>query len=497
MTTRKPPKSPGTPSAKKTAKPPAKKPAAAAVKGDKTNADRKPAKKRPSSPPDAAASGSGALKKVARYARVGTAAGGLAAKLAGQKYFGIGIDKAAHADGLRTALGNMKGPLLKVAQLLSTIPNALPREYAEELRQLQSNAPPMGPAFVRRRMAAELGANWRTQFADFDETASAAASLGQVHRATLKDGTATACKLQYPDMQSTVSADLDQLKVFFAVFEKYDRAIITDEIYDEMAERLYEELDYTREAKHARLYAHILADTENVHVPQVIDDLSTHRLLTATWLEGKPVLSYVGADAKTRSTIALNLFYAWYVPLYRYGIIHGDPHPGNYTVRDDLGMNLLDFGCVRIFPPSFIEGVITLYHALSNDDRDMAAHAYALWGFRDMTNDMLDILNTWARFLYGPILENAKRPIGVVGDGIYGRETAHEVHHALRQAGGVTIPREFVFMDRAALGLGSVFLHLKAEVNWHRLFNELIEGFDPAALQKRQAEALKRFDLTP
>jgi predicted unusual protein kinase regulating ubiquinone biosynthesis (AarF/ABC1/UbiB family) len=420
---------------------------------------------------------------------------GLAAKVAGERYLGLKIEREKHAEELLLALGGLKGPLMKVGQILATIPEALPPEYANALRQLQSNAPPMGWPFVRRRMKTELGADWESRFKSFEHDAAAAASLGQVHRAVLHDGTRVACKLQYPDMQSVIQADLNQLKLIFSLYEKCDKAISTKYIHDELSARLFEEMDYALEARHCKLYGNMLNDEKAVHVPRVIDDLSTDRLLTATWLDGEKILDYVDAHADTRNQIALNMFRAWYVPLYYYGVIHGDPHLGNYTVRDDLSINLMDFGCVRVFPPKFIGGVIDLYHALMTDDTARAVHAYETWGFNNLSKDHIETLNIWAKFLYGPVMEDRVRPIGEVTNGIYGRETATEVHERLRSLGGVTVPREFVFMDRAALGLGSVFLHLKAEVNWHRLFNEMIADFDVTALEKRQKAALRKIGL--
>lgn len=434
--------------------------------------------------------------RVKRYARVSTTVTGLAARMAGQKFLGFDIDKPNHARQLMESLGELKGPLLKVAQLLSTIPNALPKEYASELQKLQSQAPPMGWPFVRRRMMAELGADWEKKFKSFEREAAAAASLGQVHRATLHDGRRVACKLQYPDMQSAVEADLKQLKLFFSLFEKYDKSVSTSEIQKEIADRLHEELDYRLEALHEKLYAHMLGDEDGVHVPAVIDDLSTDRLLVTTWLEGAPIMGLTQAPQAQRNAIALNMFRAWYVPLYYYGIIHGDPHPGNYAVQPDNSINLLDFGCVRVFPPSFVGGVINLYRALQENDTARAVAAYESWGFKGLKKETVEVLNVWARFLYGPVLEDKVRPIGVIDDKhVYGRETAHIVHQELKKSGGVRVPREFVFMDRAALGLGSVFLHLRAEVNWHRLFNELIEGFDEKELAKRQKKALQQFGI--
>lgn len=437
--------------------------------------------------------------KILRYGRVSGTMAGLAAKLAGERYLGLKIEREDHARQLTQALGNLKGPLMKVGQILATIPEALPPEYADAMRQLQSNAPPMGWPFVRRRMKAELGPNWEGEFKSFEREPAAAASLGQVHRAISHNDEHLACKLQYPDMQSAIDADLRQLKIIFSIYEKYDNSIQTQYIHEELSDRLYEELDYRREAQHTRLYEYTLRDEKNVHVPHVIDGLSTGRLLTSTWLDGQSIMNYKDAPQEERNTLALNLFRAWYIPLYYYGIIHGDPHLGNYTIRDDLSINLLDFGCVRVFPPKFVGGVITLYNALMKDDMDMAVEAYETWGFTGLTKDQIETLSIWARFLYAPVMDDKVRAIGHAEGAVYGRETAEKVHKKLRdlskEAGGITIPREFVFMDRAALGLGSVFIHLNAQVNWYRLFNELIEGFNAEELETRQSEALSKFAL--
>lgn len=434
--------------------------------------------------------------RAARYGKVSGTMAGLAARMAGEKFLGIKVDRETHAQSLMAALGNLKGPIMKVGQILATIPEALPPEYADALRNLQSNAPPMSASFVRRRMKAELGPDWQTRFKEFDFTAAAAASLGQVHKATLPDGRVVACKLQYPDMSSAVEADLSQLKFIFGLYEKADKAFSTKHVHAELADRLREELDYEREANHTRLYTHMLANEPAVHVPQIVPEHSTARLLTSTWLEGKPILDYKSAPLEVRNQIALNLFRAWYIPLYHFGSIHGDPHMGNYSVRDDLSINLLDFGCVRIFRPAFIGGVNDLYHALQTGDTARAVHAYETWGFKGLNNDVIETLNIWASFLYGPLMDDTSRTIGEAKGGIYGRDTARKVHGLLREQGGITIPREFVFMDRAALGLGSVFIHLQAQINWYRLFNDLIAGFDAAALAQKQAQILPQYGLT-
>tara|TARA_Y100001934_G_scaffold277516_1_gene376510 strand:- start:6603 stop:7916 length:1314 start_codon:yes stop_codon:yes gene_type:complete len=431
-----------------------------------------------------------------RYARVSSTVGGLAAKLAGERVFGLTLDRSEHAAELRKALGGLKGPLMKVAQLMSTIPEALPKEYVAELAQLQSNAPPMGWPFVRRRMASELGGAWQSKFKAFDREAAAAASLGQVHRAESLAGQDLACKLQYPDMPSVVEADLRQLKLAFAIYARYDPSVDTSEIHTEIAERLREELDYELEARHARLYAELLKKEPTVHVPEVLPDLSTGRLLTMSWLDGRGLLDFVEAPLDVRNAIALALFRAWYVPFYDGGVIHADPHLGNYSAAEDLSLNLLDFGCIRIFKASFVRGVIDLYWAIANDDRDLAVHAYETWGFENLSHELIDTLNLWAEFVYAPLLENRSRRIQEFeSSGVYGHDVAAKVHRRLREQGGVRPPREFVFMDRAAIGLGGVFLHLNAEINWFEIFHDLIRDFDEGRLQRRQARLLKKVGL--
>lgn len=427
-----------------------------------------------------------------RYARVGRAVGGLAARVAGQRYLGLNLNKEKNAEDLKQALGGLKGPLMKVAQIMSTVPDMLPEEYITELAELQSNAPPMGWLFVRRRMANELGPDWQDKFRSFEREAAAAASLGQVHRAVHPDGRDLACKLQYPDMKSAVEADLKQLRIVFALYHRYDKAVNPTDIHQEVSDRLREELDYVLERKHIDLYRDMLGDEDGVHVPDPVPELSTDRLLTMSWLQGTRMMEWVDSDQETRNRVAANMFRAWYVPFYYYGTIHGDPHLGNYSVREDASINLMDFGCIRIFPPHFVQGVIDLYRSLETGNRDLAVHAYETWGFTGLSNEVIDTLNMWAEFVYGPLLEDRPRRIQESDGSMYGARVAHKVHTELSRLGGVTPPREFVLMDRAAIGLGSVFLHLKAEINWHRMFHDLIGDFDVDKLAKRQTAALKK-----
>ena len=433
--------------------------------------------------------------RAARYVRVGTNVGAVAARVAGQRLFGREGDDAANAAALAAALGGLKGPIMKVAQMLATIPEALPAEYATALSQLQSQAPPMGPAFVRRRMQAELGPDWSQRFKSFEQQPAASASLGQVHRAVAHDGAGLACKLQYPDMQSAVEADLNQLKIVFALHARMNPAIDTAEILKEVSARLREELNYELEAHHMALYALIFRDEPTIRVPEWKPDLSSKRLLTMTWLDGRRLLDYKSAPLEARNAIARALFKAWWYPFSHHGVIHGDPHLGNYTIFEEqggpAGINLLDYGCIRSFRPPFVQGVIDLYTGILQGRPDLVVHAYEIWGFKGLSKELIETLNIWARFIYGPLLDNREREIAEgTTPGQYGRKEAFTVHKQLQEKGPVKVPREFVFMDRAAIGLGGVFLHLDAELNFHRLFEAEIAGFSVERVAQRQGAAL-------
>ncbi|MES1201227.1 MAG: AarF/ABC1/UbiB kinase family protein [Pseudomonadota bacterium] len=431
--------------------------------------------------------------RLGRTAKLGANLSGAAATYGAARLFGGDQADAQIAAALKLALGRSKGPLMKIAQMLASIPDLLPPEYAREMGSLMANAPAMGWPFVQRRMRAELGADWQAKFKSFEHEASAAASLGQVHRAVGLDGRALACKLQYPDMASAVESDLGQLQIVLGLIKRVGKGVDPSEIGQEMAERLREELDYERERKHLALFKRMLESVEHIALPEPVAELSTKRLLTMTWLEGQPLKSFLGAPLEVRNRIATLLFRAWWTPVGQYGIIHGDPHLGNYSLTDDAGqLNLMDFGCVRVFPPRFIQGVIKLREGLEKDDRALIEEAYTLWGFTPLRPEIIDTLNIWARFLYAPLLD---RRVRAVTDGVepseYGRREIREMRQKLFAYEAVTIPREFVYLDRAVIGLGAAFLHLKAELNFAELFDQCIAGFSVDAVSARQTAALQ------
>jgi predicted unusual protein kinase regulating ubiquinone biosynthesis (AarF/ABC1/UbiB family) len=425
------------------------------------------------------------LHQIKRHVQTTTSIGGLATKLLWHR------DDVSRAQAFTDTLGGLKGPVMKVAQILSTIPDMLPSEYVEALSSLQSKAPPMGWLFVKRRLKDELGSEWQTLFGSFEKEATHAASLGQVHKATDFNGNSLAVKVQYPDMASVIDADLQQLKLLLKLYEQSQKSIQTEEVFEEIAVHLRQELDYRQEAKFLTAIKDLLKDHPDVCIPTVDSPRSTKHLLTMEWIEGHPLTHFELADESVRNHLAKTLFKAWYTPLYKAGLLHGDPHLGNYTATPNgQTINLFDFGCVRVFDPAFIEGILILYDALQSNNRKKAADAYALWGFQNLSNDLIETLNLWATYLYDPLLDDRVRFIHPELNSKEGQARAKIIHEKLKALGGATPPRTFVFMDRVAVGLGSVFLRLKAKLNWHDLFQEVIQDFQKETFLQNQKRVL-------
>ena len=411
----------------------------------------------------------------------------VAMKYAASGALGGEIDHEKQAEQLLSVLGHLKGPVMKVAQFLATVPGALPKEYADAFINLQSHAPAMGEGFVKRRMKGELGNDWLHHFKDFNLTPSFAASLGQVHHATLLDDRKVACKLQYPDMGSIIEGDIAQLSLFLKGYRAFNTAIDITEIFEEIKEKLKEELDYRNEVKNQSLFRRVFDGSHDVIVPKTLPTLCTDRLITMEWVEGKSFFDMTQSSQDTRNHLSKILFDAWYRPLYHFGILHGDPHPGNYQANKDHGINLLDFGCVRIFPPEFIQGITDLYQALRDNNRPLLIHAYESWGFQHMSKEVIDVMSAWAKLLFEPLLDNRVR---LIQEEIIGWDVASKVHAKLNKLGGIKPPKTFVFMDRAAVGIGSILFHMKAELNWHQMFEELIQNVSVEKLQIHQEKIL-------
>ncbi len=253
------------------------------------------------------------------------------------------------AEDVARELGNMKGAVMKAGQLISFIVEALPPEAQAALATLQSSAPPMAPSLAEHVVTEELGRHPSLLFYRWDPIPVAAASIGQVHRSELADGRQVAVKVQYPGVGDAIGADLANVEVFYNLFSAFAlKSLDVHAMVHELRDRMVEELDYRREADNQRHFARLYADHPFIRVPQVIDELSTGRVLVTEWVDGQSWAEFEATAGPAARHKAAEVLFRWaQQSVYRHHIFNGDPHPGNYRFHPDGSVTFLDFGLVK------------------------------------------------------------------------------------------------------------------------------------------------------
>ena len=262
------------------------------------------------------------------------------------------------ADDIVDTLGELKGAVMKLGQIASQTQDFLPKEFSEALQKLQKEAPPVDFEVIRSQIEQELGDTPENLFKSFDSEPYAAASIGQVHRAVTKSGIAVVVKVQYPGVDRSCDSDLKQLRLTLKLggLIKMPKASV-DALFEEIKERLHEELDYNNEARNLRRFRQFHQGHEGIIVPKVISRLSSRRVLTLEYVEGDDVqnLSKLDYDQQTINRIGHRLFGMLTRQLFCFQQIHGDPHPGNFAFRKDGTVVIYDFGCVKVLRPEIVE----------------------------------------------------------------------------------------------------------------------------------------------
>ncbi len=371
----------------------------------------------------------------------------------------------------------LKGAFMKLVQMLSMRDDILPAEALKVLSVVQSQVPPMNYAEIRKQVKRELGAYPEDLFASFEPEAFAAASLGQVHSAVLKSGEEVVVKVQYPGVDETVQQDLRNVKALLHTFTLIGRDVMRQKIdlsdeYNELEERLHEELDYINEAKNIALFQKLFRDDREVLIPKVYPDVSSRRVLTMSRLEGYPLSDILkpGVDQSLKDWVALKYFRVVWRQVFEFGVLHTDPHPGNYLVTYHPKLAILDFGSIRIFP----EEIRKAYHGLAAAilRRDNAAMAQCLLqlGFINKGDDpepMFRILDV----IFEPVLKD--RPFDPRKyDSI---EKGMQVATIGIENRLFNTPGHRVFLVRALIGLDAYLKQLGTVANWHRIFTECVE----------------------
>ena len=388
-----------------------------------------------------------------------------------------------NAKRITETMKELRGPLMKVGQLLSTHAEALPGEYGEILRSLQSSAPPMAYATIRDVIVKDLGAPPEEIFKTFSREALAAASLGQVHRATLHDGTEVAVKVQYPGADASVDGDLKNLKLGATMVKRLLADVVGNErldftpVAEEIAEHLAQETDYCREAYNAQLLGKLFADVDWVVIPRVHTKYSGIRVITYDYLEGEDLgAALKSGDLARRALIVRRLSDAFWFQLMRGGLLHADPHPGNYRILPDGRLGILDFGCVKIFDEErFLKPFAEMVLSRLNGDTERFKDAMCALGLLYDRNDAreMDDMVRIADYFSSGILRDEEFDFTTFS---YVRAAKELVLYFLQARRVPPSQRDFIFLTRVVLGYYEYFSRARAKTNFRRLVDPWIAG---------------------
>jgi predicted unusual protein kinase regulating ubiquinone biosynthesis (AarF/ABC1/UbiB family) len=374
----------------------------------------------------------------------------------------------------------LRGAFTKLVQMLSMRDDMLPAEVLNVLSAVQSKVPPMDYTLIREQVTRELGRPPDEVFARFDELAFAAASLGQVHTAQLPDGRDVVVKVQYPQIEQTVQQDLDNLKALLHTFAFIGRDVLRQkidvtEIYQELEDRLREELDYVNEAQNIVRFQEMFAPDAEILIPEVYPGHSSRRVLTMSRIEGYPFADILvpGVDQSLKDWVARKYFRTLWRQILEFGVLHTDPHPGNYLVTYHPRLGILDFGSVRIFPDPIRRAYLDLMRTALSADRPGMSDALTRLGFLDAGDDpkpLLDILD----LMWEPVMID--RP--------FNRREFHAADKAIEaarigfEARLFKRPGHSIFVGRALLGLDAYLLQFGTVANWHRELGTVIAAID-------------------
>jgi predicted unusual protein kinase regulating ubiquinone biosynthesis (AarF/ABC1/UbiB family) len=396
------------------------------------------------------------------------------------------------AEDVTRAMGEMKGAAMKVGQVLSMMSGVVPPEMAEGLATLQSNAPPMAYGLVQEVLEAAYGRSPGSVFRRFEREPFAAASIGQVHRAELRDGTRVAVKVQYPGVREAIERDLANVAVLLGFGGLVAKGLDVETLVRDLGEGIRGELDYRREAAWQRRFFDAFEGHGFVRVPRVYHELTTDTVLVQEWLPGRPFREAVGLPQAERNRLGEMLYRFCFGSLYRQGLFNGDPHPGNYLLLEDGRVGFVDYGCVAEFDNAVVEGFKRLIRALDRGDREAWRAATEEVGIllpnAPFTTDELYEHMHW---YWAPILEDEVE---------YTPELAAEMVRRNTMTTGLggqinrycNVPEGMVFLTRINFGLAGLFASLRARGPWRAIVREYVDDAPPSTELGRLSAATTR-----
>ncbi|MDP8254838.1 MAG: AarF/ABC1/UbiB kinase family protein [Candidatus Alcyoniella australis] len=375
--------------------------------------------------------------------------------------------------------GELKGAAMKLGQQISLAADILPPEITQVLSQLQRTAPPVPFSQLREQFLSELGREPEELFQSIDQTAHASASIGQVHRAVLKDGREVVVKIQYPNVDQMVESDLSNLRSLVRTIGRAWFKADVDKFFEEVRELITEELDYEIESYNLKLFRKLLRDRDDVLIPEPLDDYSSQRVLTMTYLEGRSwdELCSDRVDQSLRNELAARLFELLLHQVFDLHVLHADPHPGNYALDSRNRLVIYDFGCIKKFPAQFVQayqqtlsdGFHRRFERLPEDCDNL--------GIRVLDDDRPDPQ------IYRQACEIGLEPFG--RDAPYPMHLS-DVHEKMQQWGTENYmmmrkfdaPPNIIMLNRVIGGMYGNFRRLRAEANWHAILEPYCRSVD-------------------
>jgi predicted unusual protein kinase regulating ubiquinone biosynthesis (AarF/ABC1/UbiB family) len=390
---------------------------------------------------------------------------------------------ARTAEQLFAVLGTLKGGAMKLGQALSVyeamVPAELAQPYREALAKLQTSGPPMRVGEMHRVLAEQLGRGWRARFTEFDDEPVAAASIGQVHRATWRDGREVAVKVQYPGAAAALDADLRQLARFSRLIGVVMPGMDAKALVTELRERMLEEVDYRLEAARQRAFAAEFAGDADVAVPAVV--ASAPQVLVSEWVDGVPLGRLIGtpadeAEQAGRDRYARTVIDTMFSSPARLGLLHADPHPGNFLALPDGRLAMIDFGAVAELPGGIPPVLVQVLALTARGDGPQLTALLRETGFIAADGEQADMLR-WVGALADPLREE-RFHFSREWMARQGARVANPTNRAYAQTGrALNLPPEYVLVLRVLGGWMNILAQLDVTVAAREIVRRRVPGF--------------------
>lgn len=412
----------------------------------------------------------------------GRAAAGLGKRMTGKSKDEVNQEMMERAaEQLFAVLGELKGGAMKVGQALSIMEAAVPEEFGEPFREaltkLQADAPPMSAATVHKVLDQQLGTKWRERFKEFSDEPAASASIGQVHKAVWADGREVAVKVQYPGADHALKADLKTLSRMSGLLQKLSPGTDVKSMMDELIERTEDELDYLGEADNQRAFAEAFADDPQFVVPRVV--ASAPKVIVSEWVDGIRLSQLIteGTHEEHNDAAAKMTEFEVSSP-FRVGLLHGDPHPGNFFIQDDGRFGILDFGAIGKYPnglPPETGPILRLARDRKYDElRDLMIRTnfiQAKSAEKVAPEDIEAYLKPYVDPLYSESFHFTRkwlqRAAGKATD------VRGEVYKTSRN---LNLPREYVMVFRVLAGCVGIAAQMEAEAPYRAIMEKWVPG---------------------